>query len=136
MLNTATYVVRHPEYGWLAFGGDLRTGRTTEEVVRVEPRDAARARVYLAPVGLWLTLDAGTFERVELSAEGVRLTLAPATAATAWARLRIEQPADIEGVGGFSPVRDYERERGAWVIPLHDGATTQVTLRTQDQGLE
>ena len=26
--NTATYIVRHPEFGWLAFGGNLRIGRT------------------------------------------------------------------------------------------------------------
>src|SRR4029077_1935469 len=56
--NTATYVMNHPEFGWIAFGGNITVA---EGVVRVAPLDSSRTRVYLAPLGLWLTLDAGCF---------------------------------------------------------------------------
>ncbi len=77
--NTATYVARHPEFGWLAFGGTLTTQGTR---VVVEPRDSFRMRAYLATLGLWITLDAGRIERVELNTatKTVRVALAPATA--------------------------------------------------------
>ena len=124
-VNTGTYLVRDAELGWLAFGGNVRRAGAA---VTVEPVDASRARVYLAPVGLWLTLDAGTFESVTLSEGGVEMVLSPGTEATPRALLRVEQPATLEGVGRFLPGRDLQRERGAWVVPLGPGAT-RLTLR-------
>lgn len=131
-INAATYVVNDPEFGWLAFGGNLMgggggpsgggapDGDAAGATVRVIPLDAARSRVYLAPLGLWLTLDAGTFEAVELSTDGARVTLSAATATLRNARLRIEQPAEVEGVGRIAPAGSYEMERGAYVVPLGD----------------
>jgi hypothetical protein len=118
-LNAATYLVRHPVFGWLAFGGNVaeRTGR-----VVVTPLDAFRMRVYLAPVGLWLTLDAGRFERVSLdsSTRAVRAELAAATPDAPVARLRVELPARPVGDarGAYRPARNYAVERDAFVIPL------------------
>src|SRR5579862_410614 len=76
--NTATYIVNHPEFGWIAFGGNIAT---RGKIVTVTPRDSFRARVYIAPLGLWLTLDAGTFERIEVNSKTgeVRLGLSGAT---------------------------------------------------------
>ncbi len=124
-VNTGTFVVRDPELGWLCFGGNV-TER--EGGVSVEPRDASRARVYLAPLGLLLTLDAGTFEEVELVGDEVRITLAPADAHTSTARLRIERPGAPEGAGTPAPRGAHARERGAWVIPL-GGSPLQVVLQ-------
>jgi hypothetical protein len=120
--NTGTYVVRHPEFGWQAFGGTLSERGAR---VVVEPRDSFRMRVYLATLGLWVTLDAGRLERVEFDSTGrtVRIGLAAATAATPVARVRVEQPATVAGVGRFSPrTPGLESERGAYVVPL--GAST------------
>jgi hypothetical protein len=125
-VNTGSYVVRDPEFGWLAFGGNLSEDGDT---VRVRPLDAARSRVFLAPLGLWLTLDAGTIEQVELWNDGVRLTLSSGTDHTTTARLRIEQPADPDGIGTFAPHGSYAEERGAFVIPLESEAV-QVVLRS------
>jgi len=122
-------VARHPDWGWLAFGGNVRArGEGQAEAVVVEPRDASRARVYLAPLGLWLTLDTGRFESVTFSADQVILTLEPATPHTTAARLRIEQPAAVAGVGTFQPVDAFATERGALLVPLDD-TTKQVRLR-------
>lgn len=109
--TAATYVVEDSEFGWLAFGGNLtEMGRE----VSVEPRDSFRQRVYLAPLGLWLTLDSGRIERVTLDAatRAVTLQLAPRDLNTASALLRIEQPAKIDSVGAFAPSERLDMERG------------------------
>lgn len=132
VVNTGTYIAHDAEFGWLAFGGNLTVEGSS---VRVRPMDSARSRVYLAPLGLWLTLDAGAFESVEVSPRTVRVTLALATAHTTDARLRIERPAEGTGASpGVAasgatprPVQAYPMERGAYLIPLGVG-TTQVVL--------
>ncbi len=121
-LNAATYYVESPEFGWLAFGGNVQgSGRTA----RLTPLDAFRTRVYLAPFGLWLTLDAGKFESLEIdrATRTVRVSLQPADRFTPAARLRIEQPAAVAGIGAFRPKTEYAVERGAFVIPLAPGST-------------
>src|SRR5215475_8483917 len=60
--NTATYLVNHPEFGWVAFGGNLKVH---DGIVTLIPHDSFRSRIFIAPAGLWLTLDAGTFDAVE-----------------------------------------------------------------------
>ena len=125
-LNAATYVIDHPDFGWQAFGGNVTE---TDEWIEITPVDSFRRRVYLAPAGLWLTLDAGQFTQVRLVRESnaVRIALAPATEHTPRARLRIEQPAPI--VGAYHPVEDLLVERGAYVVPLGSD-TTWVVVNT------
>ena len=120
--NTATYLVDHPEFGWIAFGGNVKT---QGKVVAVVPRDSFRARVYIASLGLWLTLDSGEVESVEVNPDTgvVRLALARATESTPEARLRIEQTAKLSGVGNYRPAAPFEFERGAYVVPLRNQTT-------------
>jgi hypothetical protein len=123
-VTTGTYVINHPDYGWQAFGGNVTTGGGW---VTVQTLDSLRRRVYIAPLGLYLTLDAGTFERVAInpSTRAVRVTLSPAGAFTPSARLRIEQPAKITGVGAYAlTMGTFTTERGAIVVPLGRMATT------------
>ncbi len=119
-ISTGTYLAEDPEFGWLAFGGNLSV---RGETVTVKPLDSGRSRVYLAPLGLSLTLDAGTFESVELGPEGVRLVLDAGTSFTPAAFLRVSQPGEVEGVGTFSPTGAFQVERGAFVVPLGSGPT-------------
>jgi hypothetical protein len=121
-INTASYLAKHPEFGWIAFGGNVAVRGSS---VRLTPQDSARTRVYLAPVGLWLTLDAGTFESVELNSQthAVRVTFSPATQYTPTARLRAEQPAAVQGVGKYRPAKSLAQERDAYVVPLGKQAT-------------
>lgn len=122
-VNTGTYVTQHETFGWLAFGG---TVEQEDDWIEVDPHDAARSRMYLAPLGLWLTLDAGTFEQVRFDPTTgvVQLTLAPATSHTPNAFLRMEQPAIIEGLGPYRPAAHRTQERGAYIVPLSAEATT------------
>jgi hypothetical protein len=125
-MNIGTYVTHDPEFGWLAFGGNISA---EGESVTVKPLDSARSRVYIAPLGLWLTLDAGKFDSVAMTDESVWVSLSPATPHSPIARLRVEQPAAIDGVGMFAPTEQFTTERGGHVIPLSD-RTTEVILET------
>ena len=120
--NTATYIVDHPEFGWIAFGGNVKTQGT---VVTVTPRDSFRARIYIASMGLWLILDAGAFDSVVVNSDTrvIRLGLVGATETTPRALLRIEQPAKIDGAGNYHPASPLQAERGAFVVPLQNQIT-------------
>jgi hypothetical protein len=124
--NTATYVVQHPELGWLAFGGNLTVKGNS---IMVTPLDSYRSRIYLAPLGLWLTLDAGTFNCVQFdfTKDKVRIGFAPATQFTSKARLGIAVPAKMAGIGGYFPARPLTIERNAYIVPL-SLSTTWIDL--------
>jgi hypothetical protein len=130
-LNTATYVIDHPDLGWQSFGGNVKV---SGEWVQVQPQDSFRMRAYVAPRGLWLTLDAGTFESVEVNTRthAVRVGLSPATKFTPQARLRVEQPAKVAGVGSYRPSRPLRSEREAYSVPLKN-ETTWVELTDTPQ---
>jgi hypothetical protein len=120
--NTGTYAVSHPDLGWICFGGNISVAG---DEITVEPRDASRTRIYFAPSGLWLTLDAGRFDRLTWNRKTgkLRIALAPADAFTQQARLRIEQPAHLAGAGQFHPSAESKRERGAFVFALSASET-------------
>ena len=55
-VNSGTYIMQHPEFGWLSFSGNLTE---TEKAIQVAITTASKARVFLAKEKLWLTMDAG-----------------------------------------------------------------------------
>ncbi|UCD51141.1 MAG: hypothetical protein JSW27_00635, partial [Phycisphaerales bacterium] len=124
--NTGTYVIRHPEFGWQAFGGNVTVKSGSVEVT---PLDSFRQRCYVAPLGLWLTLDAGHFKSLSINpgARTVRVGLDPATDHLKTARLRVEQPARIPGISTFVPAGSLKMERNAYRVPLAN-RTTYVQL--------
>jgi hypothetical protein len=122
-ISSASYMVSDPKLGWLGFGGDLRTDGAK---VRFTPRDGARRRLFVAPAGLWITLEAGRIQGAEYDTKTgkVVLTLDPATAIAPTARMLFETTT--------SDGRPYEastgtRDRGGYAIPLDSGTTT-ITL--------
>jgi uncharacterized protein DUF5695 len=120
--NASAYVVKHPDFGWICFGGNLSV---SGEEITIEPKDAVRRGVYLAPAGLWLTLDSGQFERLIWNEKAgvLRIALAPSDGITSQARIRIEQPAHLAGIGQFNLANKAPAERGAYVIPLSSSQT-------------
>ena len=95
------------------------------EKVKVTPLDSFRMRVYLASAGLWLTLDAGQFEALEVNAKtgAIRVGLAPSTQYLHAARLRIEQPAKVDAAKSYHLAKPWKQERGANVVLLGTGTT-------------
>lgn len=126
-VNTGTYVVNDEEFGLLGFSGEVTNDGKWISVV---PTNGAKSRVYLAELGLWLTLDAGTFNRVEYHESNgrVRVFLDPSSDVHSNALLRVEQPASVQGVGEYSPRNELDVERGAFVVSLDD-EVTRIELR-------
>ena len=126
-----TYVVDHPDFGWQAFGGDVVA---TAPTVRVRTLDSLRRRVFIAPLGAWLNLDAGAFEEVDLDTEKetVTLTIVPSApgvssaASAPVARLVVTNTAN-NGLGVLKPSVNLTQDAGAWVIPFKNGVAS-VTL--------
>jgi hypothetical protein len=120
--NTATYLVNDPALGWIAFGGNVMK---RNETITVTALDSFRNRLYIAPLGLWLTLDAGKFKQAVFDSRNgtVRLILDSASEITPQARLHIEQTAKLAGIGSYHPVNEFQQERGAYVVPLKQDAT-------------
>ena len=115
-INTSTYLMHDDEFGWLAFGGNI-----TEDgdVVKVDLTTAAKSRVYVAPLKMWLTLDAGKFKAFSYNrATGkVEVELNKANEFTPNAYLRIKS-FDDEAVSSIAGLE--KNERGQYVIPLKD----------------
>lgn len=115
-VNSGTYIVKHPEFGWLAFSGLVAQH---EDWVTVNVTTASQSRVFIAPISLWITADAGRVDEVaynETTGE-VRVTLTAADPYTTTAYLRLEQPL----AGSNYKLAGYDRnERGLFVVPLKD----------------
>ncbi|MDA0378869.1 MAG: DUF5695 domain-containing protein, partial [Bacteroidetes bacterium] len=115
VLNVASFLVQHPAYGWLGFGGQVAQ---VGNVVTLRPTDSARMRAFLAPANAWIELDAGGIQAVQYNPESIILELDPASETVPRAYLRIE--------GAWAPAESLPMERGAWVIEL--AQQTSVTL--------
>jgi hypothetical protein len=128
--NTATYLVDHPEFGWVAFGGNVKMH---EGVVTIIPRDSFRSRIFIGQAGLWLTLDAGTFDALEYDpgTRSVRVGLSKANDFTSDARLRVEQPGKT-GISTYHPELQTKLERGAYVIPLSKETTWVALVKSNE----
>jgi len=106
------------------FGGRVEIEGST---VRLIPADSFRSRVFVASLGLWLTLDAGTFEAIEIDMENrrpVRIALSKAAEYFKAARLRVKAPGgEKTGLEQCSLAGLYGVERGAHLIPLSSDLT-------------
>lgn len=128
---TGTYVVKDPTFGWLGFGGDVDAVSDTvtiaprggarmhlsSDAVRIVPNDGARTRLFIAPAGIWITLEAGkiAYAFYDTATGTVRLMLDPSTAYTPNARIFIEATTPsarrLVLAGG-------RMERGGYTVPL------------------
>jgi len=131
-LNTGVYLTQDDRFGWIGFGGDIEQHGGT---VRISVLDSSRQRVFLAPLGLWLTLDAGQFEAVEYDRTHhvVRLHLAPATAHVSTARLRVQQTSQGTEARLYNQVEgDWKINGGAYDIPLSQRSTVVNITRQKE----
>ncbi len=120
--NTGTYIIDHPDFGWQSYGGNVKVDG---DWVKVTPKDDFRMRVYVAPRGLYLTLDAGTFQEVDVNTKTheVRVGLSPEDQYTPSALLMVSQSAKVAGVGTYQTKQHFDMTRGGYSIPLGSGVT-------------
>lgn len=114
-LTTAAYLVDDPTFGWLGFGGNVSGGG---DRITIEPKDSARSRLFVAPAGQWITLEAGKIASASYSPRlrTISLKLDPATATTPAARIKIE--ATIPGTTPMT-IKGGTLERGSYTVPLN-----------------
>jgi hypothetical protein len=132
-LGMGTFLINHPDFGWQAFGGNVVSQSAT--AVQVQVRDSIRRRVYIAPLGALLVLDAGAFSTVTYNpqAHTVAVTIVPTpdgtthAAAAPQGRLVIQQKATISGIGALKAPTSLKQDAGAFIIPFTNGQG-QVTL--------
>lgn len=130
----ATFIVNHPDFGWQAFGGNVQSRSPN---IQVQLTDSVRRRVFIAPLGVLFSVDAGAFNIIEFSTtlKTVTLSLLPApvgatsAAAAPNARIVVKQTATISGVGSIQPQNSSQAtlDAGAYVIPFSSG-TASITF--------
>lgn len=127
-LNTATYLVHHDEFGWLAFGGNCSV---EGEWVKIDLTTAAKSRMYLAPVGLWLTLDAGQFRSVSFNVKtgAVKMDFDTVNAYSSEALLRIETSSKEKAAKEYVTSPMILNARGSYTIPLKNGVNSMTLLQ-------
>ncbi|MDZ7739230.1 MAG: DUF5695 domain-containing protein [Bacteroidales bacterium] len=125
-VNSSSYLFNHDEYGWVAFGGNIKKEKRKISLI---PSTAARSRVFIAPANLWLTLDAGRFEAVSYDEKSgdVIIRLDQTNDYTNQARLRVEQPSETAVAPAYSMPSGIKTERGAAVIDLEK--TREIKLK-------
>ncbi|MET0534796.1 MAG: DUF5695 domain-containing protein, partial [Steroidobacter sp.] len=117
-----SYLARHPVFGDVGFGGVVEERGAVSSIA---PKDGFRTRVFLAEPGVWLTLDAGKFTRVDYdrNTQDVTVRLDPATQSAPRAYLSVES---TTAVTSYQPVVSFDRARGRHVIPLESGEVSVV----------
>ena len=116
-INSSAYLVEDAELGYLAFGGNLTEEKNS---VTMQLTTAAKNAVFVQPLALWITLDAGAVQQVSFDkkTKEVQLRLAPKTEITPFAYVNLPEEYAL----------DYEKVRGAYKIPLQAKPIT-LTLK-------
>ena len=125
--NSGTYIINHPEFGWQAFSGIVQQ---EGDWVSTQVTTAAQSRVFLAPLGLWITTDAGRIDEVAYNEKTgeIDITLAAADHSTPTAYLRLEQ---TTAAGKRYTLDEYiQTDHGQYSIPL---TKEQQTIRVKPQ---
>jgi hypothetical protein len=119
-VNTGTFLTRDDAMGWLCFGGNVEERRG---IVHVTVLDSSHDRLFIAPLALWITLDAGRIVSADFNPRKrtVALHLAPASASVRAARLRLTR---TTGSGVWQTVSYTGMDAGATVVPLGQGETS------------
>lgn len=126
-VNTSAYLMEHKEFGWLTFGGNLKKEGNW---ISIDLTTAAKSAVFIAPAGLWITLDAGQIKNAAYNAttKAVRLTLEPGTELSPEAMLRFEQPNKTGKPGTYQLKEINKKTRDAYQIPLKRDQNTLINL--------
>ena len=124
-VNTGTYLTHDEAMGWICFGGNVAEHNG---VVHVTVLDSSRDRLFIAPLALWITLDAGHIVSADFDqkANVVRLHLTRATDAVPLARLRLTQTATGSKGGTWTVGPKSPLDAGANVIQLGSEETVVV----------
>ncbi len=120
-VNSATFITQHPEFGWLAFSGNLTQKGNW---INTKVTTGGKSKIFLAPAGLWIQLESGMFDNIAYNTKTgeVKLTLLPANDYTPTAYLRVE---NSKGEPTAYKINNYTKDsRGIYSIALASKNTT------------
>ncbi|KAL3428798.1 hypothetical protein BDV09DRAFT_203851 [Aspergillus tetrazonus] len=132
-LGSAVYLVEDMKLGLVAYGGNLN--RTSESTAVVATRDAAKHRIFIGPISVYITIDAGAIEEFEYEAEQCAVSLTIATKSSSAPETAAEAEAvviwidDISGSGGYELVGEYTHERGGMKVSFGNQSEATVVVR-------
>lgn len=127
MLGSAVYVVDDPDVGLTAYGGNVATNGNT---VTVQPRDAVRRRVYVAQMGVYVTVSTGLIEEVSFNISlptSLQLRIVPGSSDVSSVIVWVETPGaedDYAVTGG-----QFQRARGGWNVKFVSGEANIVVSK-------
>jgi hypothetical protein len=120
----ASYLVRHPQFGWIGFGGDVSV---EGDIVTLTPKDSARARVFVAPAGVWVGTRAGKIAQVRFNRMTGDIDLVFEAACRDAPKAYFELATTAKGAVPYKIVAPATADRGLFVVVLSD-RTTVVRL--------
>jgi len=107
--------------------------------IQIQVADSVRRRIFIAPMGALFSIDAGTFDSVQLSssANSITLSLVPApvgnsaAAIAPNARVIVKQTAQVTGISSVQPQNtSITMDAGAYVVPFVSGKAS-ITFVTK-----
>lgn len=115
MLGSASYVVDDPDIGLITYGGNMAVSGGT---VTVHPRDAVRRRVYIAPIGIYVVINAGqinwySFDKSD--ATSLRLHIVSGPAKSLDAIIWVESPGTDDE---YAVTGGNRKNREGWQVKL------------------
>ncbi|KAJ5436611.1 hypothetical protein N7445_007496 [Penicillium cf. griseofulvum] len=127
MLGSAVYVVDDPDVGLIAYGGNIAINGNT---VTVQPRDAVRRRIYVAHMGVYVTISAGLIEEALFDISlptSLQLHIVPGSSDVSSIVIWVESPGteDEYAVDGSQ----LKRARGGWNVEFVSGKADVVVSR-------
>lgn len=125
-LNSATYLVKHDDFGWLAFGGNISG---TNKIVRLHPITASANRVFIQPEGLWIQLDAGKIKTISYNKKNgqIDIILDKKGLYNGEAYMTLEYPEDDQLSEKYKPVKTLQKRNNKFIIKLSE-KDTKVSL--------
>lgn len=124
-LGSGTYVAQHETLGLLAYGGTV-TSSAGASSVSVTTQGPVRRKVFIGPLGVLLTTDAGSIDGFSYASDGsgISLTLAqlPGGPSAGSAVLWVETTSGSAKYTVSSPATTQSRQ--GWAIALSSSAVT------------
>lgn len=127
MIGTGVYIVHDPDLGLVTYGGNMVVSGTS---VTVQPRDAVRRRVYVAQMGVYVTISAGQIEAISFdtsdsSSLKLHVVSGPAKASSTVVWVETPGTSDKYVVSGKP-----DKLRGGWAVELGSGRVDVIISKS------
>lgn len=125
MIGSSVYVVHDPDVGLVTYGGNMDVSGNS---VTVQPRDAVRRRVYVAQLGVYVTISAGQIEQFSFDTSdltSLKLRVVPGSAKASSTVVWVETPGTTDK---YVVLGKAETQRGGSLIKLDSSAGVDVTV--------